>query len=151
MLFVSLPSRGAWIEIYKALGVPIRPVTSLPSRGAWIEILKISCILPAASSLPSRGAWIEIITEGVTYGRTLVAPLAGSVDRNVQVAGGLRDGRGVAPLAGSVDRNVSQYKSLSLGRAVAPLAGSVDRNSVSSLTFSPFSWSLPSRGAWIEI
>ena len=34
---LSLPSRGAWIEIGKA-GKTDRPDRSLPSRGAWIEI-----------------------------------------------------------------------------------------------------------------
>ena len=37
VILMSLPSRGAWIEIfYKHPGLPSR--TSLPSRGAWIEM-----------------------------------------------------------------------------------------------------------------
>ena len=34
----SLPSRGAWIEIYYADVVLSSAAASLPSRGAWIEI-----------------------------------------------------------------------------------------------------------------
>ena len=56
-----------------------------------------------------------------------VAPLAGSVDRNFLFAPGLTALGLVAPLAGSVDRN-SSFRVLLLGFFVAPLAGSVDRN-----------------------
>ena len=79
-------------------------------------------------SLPSRGAWIEILAAAVPVISPLVAPLAGSVDRNVDVAT-RRYVNNVAPLAGSVDRN---YYDLTLKewRDVAPLAGSVDRNCV---------------------
>ena len=34
---------------------------SLPVRGAWIEILAFYGGLPVLGSLPVRGAWIEII------------------------------------------------------------------------------------------
>ena len=33
---------------------------SLPSRGAWIEILPAESLRRVGGSLPSRGAWIEI-------------------------------------------------------------------------------------------
>ena len=36
--FLSLPSRGAWIEIVFPDAVKPHPAMSLPSRGAWIEI-----------------------------------------------------------------------------------------------------------------
>ena len=55
-----------------------------------------------------------------------VAPLAGSVDRNLNNAMATIN-NAVAPLAGSVDRNyVDEAGNMVLG--VAPLAGSVDRN-----------------------
>ena len=55
-------------------------------------------------SLPSRGAWIEIRIPARTRKAVTVAPLAGSVDRNVSTS--LVDIlEAVAPLAGSVDRN----------------------------------------------
>ena len=99
----SLPSRGAWIEIF-CLEHDHGWAGSLPSRGAWIEILPSlphrpcgACRSPRgerglklmgragrrdlAASLPSRGAWIEIIV-GIVKGPIdkVVAPLAGSVD-----------------------------------------------------------------------
>ena len=53
---------------------------SLPVRGAWIEISQPFSPPATAPSLPVRGAWIEIqyiiaICKGV-----IVAPRAGSVD-----------------------------------------------------------------------
>ena len=36
------------------------PVLSLPVRGAWIEILSAARAKSAIVSLPVRGAWIEI-------------------------------------------------------------------------------------------
>ena len=35
---LSLPSRGAWIEIHVCLSPCLKFAASLPSRGAWIEI-----------------------------------------------------------------------------------------------------------------
>ena len=57
---------------------------SLPSRGAWIEIVPTRWRPWPRSSLPSRGAWIEIyfFCFYIDFTQT-VAPLAGSVDRNV--------------------------------------------------------------------
>ena len=58
--FSSLPARGAWIEIKRTSKATTAAWRSLPARGAWIEMpepLAASC---AFSSLPARGAWIEI-------------------------------------------------------------------------------------------
>ena len=57
---LSLPSRGAWIEIAALISVPHLLHMSLPSRGAWIEIGKTKAAATTSGSLPSRGAWIEI-------------------------------------------------------------------------------------------
>ena len=38
MPYASLPTRGAWIEIFGQLLVESNEQTSLPTRGAWIEI-----------------------------------------------------------------------------------------------------------------
>ena len=58
---------------------------------------------------------------------SLVAPLAGSVDRNsIPMAESVCIN--VAPLAGSVDRNFPENPFAGGQRLVAPLAGSVDRN-----------------------
>ena len=53
---------------------------SLPVRGAWIEITRRSYKGYTAESLPVRGAWIEIIISERTARRANVAPRAGSVD-----------------------------------------------------------------------
>ena len=78
---LSLPSRGAWIEMLLSQ-LWIELFASLPSRGAWIEICIYSDCLSISRSLPSRGAWIEIFLLPVQHYSQVVAPLAGSVDRN---------------------------------------------------------------------
>ena len=61
---MSLPVRGAWIEISAARRISsVR--SSLPVRGAWIEIRGRSEAVPAYRSLPVRGAWIEIFFPGM--------------------------------------------------------------------------------------
>src|SRR5699024_10689939 len=102
---MSLPSRGAWIEIHRAdrpeRAGPVAPLAGSVDRNLW-------CILLGARdmvSLPSRGAWIEIFLEIGNEWRRLVAPLAGSVDRNRISSWCSATQRPVAPLAGSVDRN----------------------------------------------
>ena len=57
----------------------------------------------------------------------------------------------VAPLAGSVDRNHFPALPVIEVTGVAPLAGSVDRNQLIHVVFIKREMSLPSRGAWIEI
>ena len=78
-----------------------------------------------------------------------VAPLAGSVDRNVEYASNAQQYY-VAPLAGSVDRNRSTLTQ-EIDTYVAPLAGSVDRNQSYGAVYVEDGESLPSRGAWIEM
>ena len=135
---------------------PVSYSESLPSRGAWIEMGSNCAAAKRPRSLPSRGAWIEIKSRDYIPAAEWVAPLAGSVDRNVPRHGLLLpDGR-VAPLAGSVDRNLKRVRKAERDTAslpsrgawiemakmtagkmrnkVAPLAGSVDRNNRSRLT-----------------
>ena len=57
----------------------------------------------------------------------------------------------VAPLAGSVDRNFIPATGKRWMNGVAPLAGSVDRNNYANYAQALARMSLPSRGAWIEI
>ena len=77
---MSLPVRGAWIEILSSGGLS-RSAMSLPVRGAWIEIVwKYPCILPCDPSLPVRGAWIEILYTELEKVGWKVAPCEGSVD-----------------------------------------------------------------------
>ena len=57
---------------------------SLPSRGAWVEINNYSASRGALNeSLPSRGAWVEIEELYTAREVKAVAPLAGSVGRNL--------------------------------------------------------------------
>ena len=61
VIFESLPTRGAWIEMYRYNPNRVSG-RSLPTRGAWIEmIFIIRFLLGLARSLPTRGAWIEIV------------------------------------------------------------------------------------------
>ena len=56
-------------------------VLSLPLRGAWIEILRVAnTVKKMLVSLPLRGAWIEIRLYGPVFPSARVAPPAGSVD-----------------------------------------------------------------------
>ena len=123
---------------------------SLPSRGAWIEIFKNFNSGRARMSLPSRGAWIEMETALRCGHRPAVAPLTGSVDRNHFSPMPVSLLSWVAPLTGSVDRNNKDEGTISL-LEVAPLTGSVDRNCVPRAASGVSLQSLPSRGAWIEI
>ena len=78
---MSLPVRGAWIEIKSDKRELIEALSSLPVRGAWIEILVgVNSAPLAVPSLPVRGAWIEMgerLSTEILHG---VAPRAGSVD-----------------------------------------------------------------------
>ena len=56
---MSLPMRGAWIEILNPLSSAVLYM-SLPMRGAWIEICAWKCHCWHPESLPMRGAWIEM-------------------------------------------------------------------------------------------
>ena len=76
---LSLPVRGAWIEISRLPSASMLRV-SLPVRGAWIEIITVSYVLYALLSLPVRGAWIEMLLMQCGEMPVLVAPRAGSVD-----------------------------------------------------------------------
>ena len=53
---------------------------SLPARGAWIEIYIMPAHLIIISSLPARGAWIEILDDCLCFLYLPVAPRTGSVD-----------------------------------------------------------------------
>ena len=57
---LSLPVRGAWIEIFDRKNGTASD-KSLPVRGAWIEIRNCAKLYAGLGSLPVRGAWIEIV------------------------------------------------------------------------------------------
>ena len=53
---------------------------SLPARGAWIEIKEKRTCYVKQVSLPARGAWIEIHIQQTFRKQPDVAPREGSVD-----------------------------------------------------------------------
>ena len=53
---------------------------SLPSRGAWIEIVSRTTYADLFAVAPFTGAWIEIIPGYKELGLEPVAPFTGSVD-----------------------------------------------------------------------
>ena len=97
---VSLPVRGAWIEIIICYSI-FPDVKSLPVRGAWIEMtiamrrlqrqqgrspcgerglkLHASCIcVKPFLSLPVRGAWIEMDIRRRRETRAVSLPVRGA-------------------------------------------------------------------------
>ena len=53
---------------------------SLPMRGAWIEMTNRAIVVNNVQSLPMRGAWIEMCIYHSNFPTLKVAPHAGSVD-----------------------------------------------------------------------
>ena len=53
---------------------------SLPVRGAWIEICGVLLFASHPRSLPVRGAWIEMSRLASAANQASVAPCEGSVD-----------------------------------------------------------------------
>ena len=54
-------------------------LVSLPVRGAWVEILPDGLEALRAPSLPVRGAWVEMASVMIWMFDGMVAPRAGSV------------------------------------------------------------------------
>ena len=63
---MSLPMRGAWIEILRLLS-DARLCLSLPMRGAWIKINAPGAARIREVSLPRRGAWIEMACSSLPW------------------------------------------------------------------------------------
>ena len=77
---MSLPSRGAWIEIRPG-GRGISHSAGRSPRGErGLKLDHKEGAVNLSRSLPSRGAWIEMSKERAWPCATFVAPLAGSVD-----------------------------------------------------------------------
>ena len=104
-----------------------------------------------AVSLPSRGAWIEMQHLAADQRILHVAPLAGSVDRNLRRGRSRERVPAVAPLAGSVDRNQDMQRSNYIGRRSLPSRGAWIEIVPCRVYRSSDRPSLPSRGAWIEM
>ena len=52
---MSLPIRGAWIEIFHLIGTTL-PILSLPIRGAWIEMSTHWSMAPSEPVAPHPGS-----------------------------------------------------------------------------------------------
>ena len=123
----SLPTRGAWIEI--SVSDPARRRTrSLPTRGAWIEISFPRQLPCRGTSLPTRGAWIEICW-----------PPAWRGDRWRRSPHGER---GLKCPCGSRHPGLAGRRSPHGERGLK-----WDTDEYYYMVY----WSLPTRGAWIEI
>ena len=120
---LSLPMRGAWIEIAKCeiiawvvgrspcgeRGLKLIPSSalsrdpaSLPMRGAWIEILQSARSASLRLSLPMRGAWIEIERHPVCVQKAESLPMRGAWIE-ISICASSAGKKNVAPHAGSVD------------------------------------------------
>ena len=100
---LSLPVRGAWIEITPGQSTRKRTCWSLPVRGAWIEMFYGRTQSEALASLPVRGAWIEIQASSVAAAAVLRRSPCGERGLKLLAAGALCWRLAVAPRAGSVD------------------------------------------------
>ena len=146
---LSLPLRGAWIEITMDLQAFINS-KSLPLRGAWIEIPCTALQPITYKSLPLRGAWIEIPHYAFAPStRRPSLPLRGrglkyffDVPCDIFRSRSPCGGRGLKylPMA------QKHIPTLSL-----PLRGAWIEICKASISTSNSGSSLPLRGAWIEI
>ena len=124
---------------------------SLPARGAWIEILFSLAFSPLSLVAPREGSVDRNFQRGIpSFCQLHVAPREGSVDRNVFIRF-ISDWSRVAPREGSVDRNKEALTMAKEKIEVAPREGSVDRNQKCTALHDLYCTSLPARGAWIEI
>ena len=79
-ILLSLPTRGAWIEMPSFVYVFTR-YSSLPTQGAWIEITKFrSCGRYGNSRSLHRERGLKFIADGKLIDPNGVAPYTGSVD-----------------------------------------------------------------------
>ena len=95
--------RGAWIEIFR-YSPNVCWFVSLPVRGAWIEMRQGSSSLQLhPASLPVRGAWIEILKNAEDAIRETSRSPCGERGLKYSFAALLLHVAHVAPRAGSVD------------------------------------------------
>ena len=71
ILLMSLPSRGAWIEISRRRAICLIRLSSHPSRGAWIEIGQAWAPAPKWCRRTPHGV------RGLKYGRADPTAFAG--------------------------------------------------------------------------
>ena len=123
---LSLPTRGAWIEMRSKFGL-IRQITSLPTRGAWIEIPNKRARPCACKSLPTRGAWIEIPIGSCRATKRRSLPTRGAW----------------------IEIGWDNLELLCRESSLPTRGAWIEITATTS--FRASTWSLPTRGAWIEI
>ena len=67
-LWLSQPTRAAWIEIVDITWYEPNKRRSQPTRAAWIEIIWWNNDGAAIVSQPTRAAWIEMLSAGSSPG-----------------------------------------------------------------------------------
>ncbi len=77
---MSLPPRGAWIEILNDASIASIPLSRSPHGERGLKFIESGGLEGGGVSLPPRGAWIEIEKWSVSDCRSDVAPPTGSVD-----------------------------------------------------------------------
>ena len=168
---LSLPARGAWIEICTTS----RPIATRLSRSPQGERgLKSQrlcgrdncCVAPRKGSvdwnqelvsyvhwlppsLPARGAWIEILHPPFFSPFIMVAPRKGSVDWNTFKRGKSSEFQVSLPARGAWIEILS-FAACSLAAASLPARGAWIEITVKHKP-NTRQRSLPARGAWIEI
>ena len=80
MFLLSLPMRGAWIEIIQFCSKWNGKVCRSPCGGRGLKWGRIVRVRADSLSLPMRGAWIEMATWTLLDIGATVAPHAGGVD-----------------------------------------------------------------------
>ena len=168
---MSLPIRGAWIEITRTTGRRTRNPSrspsgerglklhdrdmnaalnmSLPIRGAWIEMPTWDASPTSTRSLPIRGAWIEINRDATSpHGRPCRSP---SGERGLKLRVNVRQRRRVCRSPSGerglkfVKQGLQNHTRMSL-----PIRGAwIEIFHLIGTTLPILS--LPIRGAWIEI
>ena len=77
---MSLPLRGAWIEILPDSAKQVFTYRRSPCGGRGLKYVPYHVYRRVLRSLPLRGAWIEIALLPEMHQLQRVAPLAGGVD-----------------------------------------------------------------------
>ena len=125
---------------------------SLPVRGAWIE-MKVNrrYVKSASTSLPVRGAWIEIALEIASPTRTIGRSPCGERGLKSLDIGEVGGENVSLPVRGAWIEIFVTMLIMAFGVASLPVRGAwIEIVSVSMCSQPPL-LSLPVRGAWIEM
>ena len=122
---LSLPVRGAWIEMLHSSRARQRAVSRSPCGERGLKFLLFICAAVRAASLPVRGAWIEILFPFIGFPKTVRRSPCG--ERGLKFFPRLCKGK-IARRSPCGERGLKCLFRLFLviPSAVAPRAGSVD-------------------------